>query len=143
VPDGAIRIPIGSADVKRPGNDVTVVAYGRTVRDALAAAERLADEHIDVEVVDLRTLVPLDSETVLRSVARTRRAVVAHHATRFAGFGAEVASTISEELFGELDGPVRRVGAQFAPIGSASTLEAAVMPSADTIAGAIRDVVGS
>ena len=128
--------------MKRQGSDVTVVTYGRTVRDALAAAERLADERIDVEVVDLRSLVPLDSEAVLRSVARTRRAVVAHHATRFAGFGAEVAGVINEELFGELDAPVRRVGAAFAPIGSASTLEAAVMPSVATIAEAIRDVAG-
>jgi len=142
VPDGDGAIPIGLADVKRHGNDVTVITYGRTVRDALAAAERVADEQIDVEVVDLRSLVPLDSEAVLRSVARTRRAVVAHHATRFAGFGAEVASAINEELFGELHAPVRRVGAGFAPIGSASTLEAAVMPSADTIAEAIRDVAG-
>ncbi len=142
VPDGDTRIPIGTADVKRQGSDVTVVTYGRTVRDALAAAERLADEQIDVEVVDLRSLVPFDSEAVLRSVAHTRRAVVAHHATRFAGFGAEVAGVINEELFGELDAPVRRVGARFAPIGSASTLEAAVMPSVGTIADAIRDVAG-
>ena len=130
-----------SADVKRHGNDVTVVTYGRTVRDALAAAEQLAGEGIDVEVVDLRSLVPLDAGTVLGSVARTRRAVVAHHATRFAGFGAEVASLINEELFGELDAPVRRVGADFAPIGSAPALEAAVMPSAGSIADAIRDVM--
>ena len=91
VPEGDLRIPIGSADVKRPGSDVTVVTYGRTVRDALAAAEQLAEEQIDVEVVDLRTLVPLDADDRARSVGRTRRAVVAHHATRFAGFGAEVA----------------------------------------------------
>jgi pyruvate dehydrogenase E1 component beta subunit len=141
VPEGDVRIPIGAADVKRPGRDVTVVTYGRTVRDALAAAGAVADEGIDVEVVDLRTLVPLDMATVLDSVARTRRAVVAHHATRFAGFGAEVASTIAEELFGQLDAPVRRVGAAFAPIGSAAVLEAAVMPSSGSIAAAIRDVV--
>ena len=141
VPDGDHRVPLGVADVKRPGRDVTVVTYGRTVRDALAAAEQLATEHIDVEVVDLRSLVPLDTDTVFASVARTRRAVVAHHATRFAGFGAEVASTIHEELFGELEAPVGRVGARFAPIGSAPALEAAVLPSADTIADAVRDVV--
>jgi acetoin:2,6-dichlorophenolindophenol oxidoreductase subunit beta len=141
VPDGAFRIPLGQADVKREGRDVTVVAYGRTVRDALAAAAQLADEHIDVEVIDLRSLVPFDADTVLGSVARTGRAVVAHHATRFGGFGAEVASVINEELFGQLAAPVLRVGARYAPIGSAATLEAAVMPSAGTIADAVRTVV--
>ncbi len=140
VPDGEYRIPLGVADVKRAGTDVTVVTYGRTVRDALAAAEQVAADPIDVEVVDLRTLVPFDADTVLRSVARTRRAVVAHHATRFGGFGAEAASVINEELFGELEAPVRRVGARFAPVGSAPTLEAAVMPSVATIVDAIRDV---
>jgi acetoin:2,6-dichlorophenolindophenol oxidoreductase subunit beta len=141
VPDGPFRIPLGRADVKREGRDVTVVAYGRTVRDALAAAAQLADEHIDVEVIDLRSLVPFDADTVLGSVARTGRAVVAHHATRFGGFGAEVASVINEELFGRLAAPVLRVGARYAPIGSAATLEAAVMPSATTIADAVRTVV--
>ena len=141
VPDGEFRVPLGSADVKRPGNDVTVVTYGRTVRDALAAAGQLEDDGIDVEVVDLRSLVPFDSDTVIGSVARTRRAVVAHHATRFGGFGAEVAGVINEELFGQLEAPVRRVGAAFAPIGSAPTLEAAVVPSATSIADAVRDVM--
>jgi pyruvate dehydrogenase E1 component beta subunit len=141
VPEGDLRIPLGTAEVKRRGDDVTVISYGRTVRDALAAAEQVAEEGIEVEVVDLRTLVPLDVATVLASVARTRRAVVAHHATRFGGFGAEVASTIHEELFGQLDAPVRRVAAAFAPIGSAPVLEAAVMPSSASIADAVRDVV--
>jgi acetoin:2,6-dichlorophenolindophenol oxidoreductase subunit beta len=141
VPDGDLRIPLGVADLKRQGSDVTVVTYGRTVRDALAAAELVADDQIDVEVLDLRSLVPFDADAVLRSVARTRRVVVAHHATRFAGFGAEIASVINEELFGELEAPVRRIGAQFAPIGSAATLEAAVMPTAASIAEAIRSVM--
>jgi pyruvate dehydrogenase E1 component beta subunit len=142
VPDGDHRVPLGSADVKRAGGDVTVVTYGRTVRDALSAAETLAGEQVDVEVVDLRSLVPFDAATVLASVARTRRVVVAHHATRFAGFGAEVASVIHEELFGELLAPVARVGAGFAPIGSAPVLEAALLPTAATIADAVRAVVG-
>jgi acetoin:2,6-dichlorophenolindophenol oxidoreductase subunit beta len=142
VPDGEFRVPIGSANVLRPGGDVTVVTYGRTVRDALAAAEELAAEDVDVEVVDLRSLLPLDAETVLESVGRTRRCLVAHHATRFAGFGAEVAALVHEELFGELEAPVRRVGAAFAPIGSAPTLEAAVMPSKASIADAVRETLG-
>jgi acetoin:2,6-dichlorophenolindophenol oxidoreductase subunit beta len=141
VPDGDHRVPLGAADVPRTGADVTVVTYGRTVRDALGAADELAAEEIDVEVVDLRTLVPLDTATVLASAAKTRRVVVAHHATRFAGFGAEVAATINEELFGELLAPVTRVGARFAPIGSAPVLEASVMPSAASIAEAVRRLV--
>ena len=141
VPDGDHRVPLGVADIKRSGDDVTVVTYGRTVRDALAAADQLAEEGISVEVVDLRSLVPLDTGTVLTSVARTRRAVVAHHATRFGGFGAEVAAVINEELFGELLAPVGRVGARYAPIGSAATLERFVLPSVDGLVEAVRDVV--
>jgi acetoin:2,6-dichlorophenolindophenol oxidoreductase subunit beta len=142
VPEGDFRIPLGTADIKRSGDDVTVVTYGRTVRDALSAAGQLAEQGVDVEVVDLRSLVPFDADTVLGSVARTRRVVIAHHATRFAGFGAEVASVINEQLFGQLEAPVRRVGAAFAPIGSAPTLEAAVMPSAGAIADEVRGVTG-
>ncbi len=142
VPEGDHRVPLGVADVKRTGSDVTIVTYGRTVRDALAAAEQLAAEQIDVEVVDLRSLVPFDADAVLSSVSRTRRAVVAHHATQFGGFGAEVAAVINEELFGELEAPVRRVGARFAPIGSAAALEGFVLPSADRLAAAVRGVVG-
>jgi pyruvate dehydrogenase E1 component beta subunit len=143
VPDGEFSIPLGRADIKRSGTDLTVVTYGRTVPDALAAAEQVASEGISVEVVDLRTLVPLDIATVLESVGRTRRAVVAHHATRFAGPGAELAASISEELFGQLEAPVGRVGARFAPVGSAPTLEAAVMPSAEAIADAVRTCAAS
>ncbi len=140
MPEAGHRVPLGVADVKRVGSDVTVVTYGRTVRDALAAADRLAGDGIELEVVDLRSLVPFDVETVLASVARTRRAVVAHHATRFAGFGAEVAAVIDHELFGQLEAPVERVGAAFAPIGSAGALEAAVLPSADGLVAAVRAV---
>ena len=142
VPEGSHPIPLGQAAVVRPGRHVTLVTYGRTVRDALAAAEQLATEGVEVEVVDLRTLVPFDADTVLASAARTRRVVVAHHATRFAGFGAEVAATVGEELFDTLEAPVRRVGAHFAPIGSAATLEAAVMPSVASMVDAVRSVTG-
>jgi len=120
-----------------------VVTYGRGVFDALTAAEQLAAEGVDVEVVDLRTLVPLDVPRVLESVAKTRRAVVAHYATRFAGPGAELAATIGHELFGDLEAPVERVGARFAPIPAAAGLEAAVFPSAAAIADAVRTTVGA
>jgi len=140
--DPGFSVPLGRADIKRPGQDVTVVTYGRGVFDALTAAEQLTAEGIDVEVLDLRTLVPLDVPAVLESVARTHRAVVAHYATRFAGPGAELAATIGAELFGDLAAPVERVGARFAPIPAASSLEAAVFPSAAAIADAIRRTVG-
>jgi pyruvate/2-oxoglutarate/acetoin dehydrogenase E1 component len=136
--DPGFAIPLGEADVKREGKDVTVVTYGRGVFDALTAAEQLAGEGIDVEVLDLRTLVPLDTDRILASVGKTKRAVVAHSATTFAGPGAEVAATIAAELFGELLAPVQRVGAAFTPIPSAQVLEAATLPSASTIADAVR-----
>jgi acetoin:2,6-dichlorophenolindophenol oxidoreductase subunit beta len=128
--DPGFSIPLGQADVKRPGTDVSLIGYGRGVHDALAAAETLASEHgISAEVVDLRTLVPLDVETIVESVGRTRRAVVTHHAVQFAGPGAEVAAILGAELFGRLEAPIERVGARFVPTPAAAALEAAVLPS--------------
>jgi pyruvate/2-oxoglutarate/acetoin dehydrogenase E1 component len=138
VPNGEYSIELGQADIKRPGTDATVVSYGRGVLDSLAAAETLAADGIDVEVLDLRTLTPLDMPTVLESVGRTGRAVVAHYATEFAGPGAEVAAQIGAQLFGQLKAPVARVGARFRPIPSARSLEQEVFPSADRIAAAVR-----
>jgi pyruvate dehydrogenase E1 component beta subunit len=135
-------VPLGKADVKRAGDDVSVITYGRGVRDALAAAETLAGEGISVEVVDLRTLVPMDLPAVLESVGRTRRAVVAHYAVEFAGPGAELAARISHDLFGELAAPVTRVGTRFTPIPASAGLEAQVYPNADKIADAVRKVAG-
>ena len=112
-------MPLGSAAVTRPGADVTVVSYSAMALHAMAAAERLASDGIDAEVIDLRSLVPLDFETVLESVARTRRAVVAHESWRFGGFGAELAAQLHSELFGELEAPVARVGAASARSRSA------------------------
>jgi pyruvate/2-oxoglutarate/acetoin dehydrogenase E1 component len=140
--DAGYSIPLGQADVKREGRDATVVTYGRGVFDALSAAEQLAAEGVEVEVVDLRTLVPLDVPRVLESVAKTRRAVVAHYATRFAGPGAEVAAIIGHDLFGELAAPVERVGARFTPIPAAAGLEASVYPSATSIVDAVRRTLG-
>ena len=142
VPTGDYRVPLGSAAVTRPGADVTVVAYSAMALNALAAAERLAAAGIDVEVVDLRSLVPLDFDTVVESVARTRRAVVAHEAWRFGGFGAELAAELHSELFGELEAPVARVGAASAPIPFSPPLEAAVVPGADAVEAAVRTVLG-
>ena len=141
VPAGDHRVPLGSAAVTRPGADVTVVAYSAMALNALAAAERLASDGIDVEVIDLRSLVPLDFGTVLESVARTRRAVVAHEAWRFGGFGAELAAQLHAELFGELEAPVARVGAASAPVPFSPPLEAAVVPGTDDLAAAVRTVM--
>ena len=142
VPTGDYRVPLGSAAVTRPGADVTVVSYSAMALNALAAAEQLASDGIDVEVIDLRSLVPLDFDTVLESVARTRRAVVAHEAWRFGGFGAELAAQLHSELFGELEAPVARVGAASAPIPFSPPLEAAVVPGADAVEAAVRTVLG-
>ena len=142
VPVGSYDVPLGKADIKRTGTDVTVVTYGRGVFDSLAAAEQLASAGISVEVVDLRTLVPLDLATVLSSVGRTGRAVVAHYATEFAGPGAELAASISASLFGQLRAPVARVGARYRPIPAARSLEPTVFPSADRIAAAVRSTLG-
>ena len=141
VPTGDYRVPLGSAAVTRPGADVTVVSYSAMALNALAAAERLASDGIDVEVIDLRSLVPLDFETVVESVARTRRAVVAHEAWRFGGFGAELAAQLHSELFGELEAPVARIGAASAPIPFSPPLEAAVVPGAEGVEAAVRAVV--
>jgi pyruvate/2-oxoglutarate/acetoin dehydrogenase E1 component len=141
--DPTFSIPLGEADVKRRGSDVTIVTYGRGVFDALTVAEQLAAEGVDVEVLDLRTLVPLDTQRILESVGKTKRAVVAHYATAFAGPGAEVAATIAEGLFGELLAPVQRVGARFTPIPAASQLETATLPSASSILSAVRKTLGS
>ncbi|MCV7032090.1 alpha-ketoacid dehydrogenase subunit beta [Mycobacterium sherrisii] len=131
-------IPLGQADIKRPGTDVTIISYGRGVHDALAAAATLAGLGVSAEVVDLRTLVPLDVDTVIESVRRTRRAVIAHDAVQFAGPGAEIAAILSAELFGELAAPVERVGARFVPTPAAPALEARMYPTPERIAEAAR-----
>jgi pyruvate dehydrogenase E1 component beta subunit len=138
VPDGDYRIPLGSATVVRAGADVSVVTYSGMVAHAVGAADRLADDGVDVEVIDLRSLVPLDFATVADSVRRTRRAVVAHESWRFAGYGSEIAAQLSEELHGTLEAPVARVGAASAPIPFSPPLEAAVVPGEDAIVAAVR-----
>ncbi|EME67272.1 pyruvate/2-oxoglutarate dehydrogenase complex, dehydrogenase component beta subunit [Rhodococcus ruber BKS 20-38] len=137
VPLGDYTVPLGVADIKRPGSDLTVISYGRGVYDALQAAEQLAQDGIEAEVVDLRTLVPLDVDTILESVARTGRAVITHYATEFSGPGAEVSARINSELFGRLKAPVERLGARFRSI-PAHSLEAHVYPTVDTIVAAAR-----
>ena len=143
VPLGDYSVPFGQAEIGRAGSDVTVITYGRGVRESLAAAAALDQEGVSVEVLNLRTLVPLDMESVLQSVAKTRRAVVVHFATRFGGPGAEIAATINEELFGQLSAPVGRVGAKFTPIPPAKALESAALPQSSDIVDAIRRTAGN
>jgi pyruvate dehydrogenase E1 component beta subunit len=120
--DSAELPPIGKARVARPGIDVTVIAYSAMVQNALDAAEELARARISAEIIDLRTLVPLDMATIAESVARTHRVLIAHEAVLNGGVGAEIAARIGSELFDELDAPVLRVGCPFAPIPFAPVL---------------------
>ncbi len=138
VPEGDYTIPIGVADVKRPGSDVTVVAVGLMVRRALEAAELLEKEGISVEVIDPRTLAPLDKETLFKSIAKTHHVVVAEESNKTAGIGAELAALFQEELYDELDGPVGRVAALDVPIPYNIALEKYVVPDAGQIAEAVR-----
>ncbi len=138
VPDGEYLIPFGRADIKRRGKDVTLAAVSYMVIKALKAAERLAGEGIEAEVIDLRTLVPLDLETILQSVRKTNRAVIVHEGCRRNGIGAEVASCIQEEAFDYLDAPVGRVGALNVPIPYSEPLERAVIPDEEEIIKAVK-----
>ncbi len=141
VPEERYEVPLGVANVTRAGTDVTVVSWGRTANECLAAAELLAGEGMSCEVIDLRTLSPLDIDTVLASVKRTNRVVVAHEAVRFGGFGAEVAAQIQELAFDHLDAPVGRVAAPSSPIPFTPALEALYVPDAARIAAGLREAV--
>ncbi len=137
--DGDYVLPIGRADVKRAGSDVTALAYGAMLHETLVAAEQLAKENIDVEVIDLRTLQPLDRETILTSVRKTSKVCIIHEDTKTMGLGAELAALISEEAFLDLDAPICRVtgpdlpGIPFNDVG-----EHAFLPNAEKIADALR-----
>ena len=131
-------VPIGSARVARPGGDVTIVALSRMLGEALAAADRLAAEGVEAEVIDPRTLVPLDLDLIVSSVERTNRLVVAHEAVRAGGFGAEIAAQVQAVAFDSLDAPIARVGAPFAPIPLSPPLEDAYLPGAEDILAAVR-----
>jgi acetoin:2,6-dichlorophenolindophenol oxidoreductase subunit beta len=141
VPDEIDGIELGKARIHREGEDVTVVATGRLVHEALAAAEEAEQDGISVEVVDPRTLLPLDEETIVASVKKTNRCVVAHEAVVRMGFGAEVAAIVQEKAFDYLDAPIERVGAKFAPIPFAPVMEEFVVPhKADVLAAVERTV---
>ena len=141
VPDGEYLIPFGEADVKRPGTDVTVVATQVMVQRALGAAQDLESDGISVEVIDPRTLVPLDEEAILESVSKTHRLVIVHEAVRRGGFGAEVAAIVTERALDELDAPIVRLGARNVPMPYNDRLEQATIPSREDIAAAVRSLL--
>lgn len=144
VPDDCeFSIPFGKANIVKEGKDATIIANLLYVNKALSAAEKLKNEGIDVEVIDPRTLVPFDKETIINSVKKTGRAVVVHEAHRTCGFGAEIASIITEEAFKYLDAPVLRLGAKSCPLPFNLGLENAVVPQEDDIIKAIREVTYS
>jgi 2-oxoisovalerate dehydrogenase E1 component len=142
VPEGDYRVPIGVARIARPGKDVTIITYGWCVAESLAAAEKLAADGIDAEVIDLRTLVPLDLATILGSVSKTGRAVVVHSAVEFGGFGAEIAATLHAKLHGKLKAAVARVASAFTPMPYAANLDALHYPTQNRIIDAAKATKG-
>jgi acetoin:2,6-dichlorophenolindophenol oxidoreductase subunit beta len=141
VPEEEYLIPIGPADVKRPGKDVTVVTWSKMLGVAFKAADQLAREGIDVEIVDLRTLVPLDKETILNSVRKTGRLVVLHEATRTGGFAGEVAAVVMEEAFDSLKAPLRRVTGPDIPVPASPPLEQFYLPNEAQLMTAVKEIV--
>lgn len=133
---------IGEARIARAGTDLTLVTYSATVRDALEAADTLARDGLSVEVIDLRTLSPIDLPTIAASVAKTHRVLVAHEAVTQGGLGAEIAARVADECFWELDAPVQRVGCPFVPIPFAPGLERTLLPGAASIVAAARRLCG-
>jgi 2-oxoisovalerate dehydrogenase E1 component beta subunit len=143
VPDDDYTVPIGPARVAREGRDLSVFAYGMMAHYSEIAAERVAQDGIDAEVIDLRTLLPLDSETILNSVKKTGKALIVYEDNRTMGYGAEVAALLADEVFEYLDGPVKRLAAPDVPAMPFShAMQEAFMPNPDTIAAAIRDLAG-
>lgn len=140
-PREGVAIPLGKANVLREGRDVTMISYSRMVSDCAAVAAKLEAEGVSVELIDLRTVSPLDEATLFASVAKTRRAVVVHEAVRRHGVGAEIAARIHEEFFGQLAAPVQRLGARFGPVPFAKPLETAFIPQQADIEAAVRKVL--
>ena len=141
VPVGRYEIPIGKAAVRREGSDVTLISYGWCSVEANAAAEALAEKGVNAEVIDLRSLVPLDIETCVASVQKTGRCVIAHAAVEFSGFGAELAAKLSEDLHGQLKAPIKRVGARYTPVPFTPSLESLHFPNAERIADTAQSLM--
>jgi 2-oxoisovalerate dehydrogenase E1 component beta subunit len=141
VPEGDYRVPIGKADIARVGTDLSVITYGLMRHYAVEAAEQLAKEGVNAEVVDLRSIRPMDRETIVKSATKTRRVLVVHEDNKFGGVGAEVSAALAEDAFFELDAPIRRLcGPDVPAMGYAKEYEEAFMPSPERIAHAMREL---
>ncbi len=138
LPEGDFTVPIGKANIHREGSDLSIITYSAMVHTATEAAEVVSKDGISVEVVDLRTLTPLDEDTILASVKKTSKAIVLHEATLTGGFGGEVAARITEKAFEDLDGPVLRIAAADTPVPFSQTLEDAYLPNVETVVAKIR-----
>jgi 2-oxoisovalerate dehydrogenase E1 component beta subunit len=138
LPEGEIIVPIGKADVKRTGEDISVITYGAMVHVALEAAETLAKEGIELEVVDLRSLMPFDKETIYESVKKTSKAIVLHEDNKTGGVGAEIAARLSEDCFDHLDGPIMRIAAPDTPVPFSTPLEEYFLPNAGDVVAAAK-----
>jgi pyruvate dehydrogenase E1 component beta subunit len=141
VPEGDYTIPIGKSTIQRPGKDVTLVTYSKMLETSLKAAEQLAQEGIEVEIIDLRTLRPLDMEPILESVRKTNRAVVAEEGWRSFGVGAEIAARIYEEAFDDLDAPIQRVAQIEVPLPYNRALEQMALPQTANVIAAVKEVL--
>ncbi|SHI14393.1 pyruvate dehydrogenase E1 component beta subunit [Sporobacter termitidis DSM 10068] len=141
VPEGEYLVPIGKANIAREGSDVTIVSYGMMVNRCLAAAETLAAEGIRAEVIDLRSLVPLDKDAIFESIAKTNRLLIAHEAIGFSGYGAEIAALVAEEALDYLDAPIKRVTAPFTHCPFSPPLENAFVPNEDKIIQAVKTLM--
>lgn len=139
VPDGYYTVPLGKADIKRPGKDVTLVSYSFMLQEVLAAAEELAKEGVDAEVIDLRSIRPLDTETIIGSVRKTGRMIIIHEAPKFGGFGGEIAATVAEQAFDALKRPIIRLGGRECPVPFG--VETAILPKVGEIVEAARALV--
>jgi 2-oxoisovalerate dehydrogenase E1 component beta subunit len=140
LPQQEYTVPFGRAAIRRSGRDLTVVTYGAMVHVSLDAAERLSTEGIEAEVIDLRTLLPLDSATIFESVRRTNRLLVVHEDTRTGGIAGEIAALVTESIFEDLDAPIRRVTSLDTPVPFASPLEQYFLPNTDRVVAAARDL---
>lgn len=141
VPEEIYAIPFGQANTVRPGEDVTIVAIGRMVPESVAAADRLQEAGINAEVIDVRTVQPLDTETIVESVRRTNRVAIVHEAVTFGGIGAEISSQIQEVAFDYLDAPVLRIAAPFSPVPFSPVLERAYIPDSARIEREVRQLL--
>jgi 2-oxoisovalerate dehydrogenase E1 component beta subunit len=140
IPAGDYTVPLGKAVVRRPGRDLTIVSYAATAHTSLEAAAQLAKDGIEAEVIDLRTLLPLDRETILASVKKTNKLLVAHEDTRTGGIAGEIAAIVCEGAFEDLDGPIARVTAPDTPVPYAPPLEERFLPNAERVAAAAREL---